>query len=64
MGILIRLLICIFFAGLTMYKYIDKLNELTELRLSIPILTKEVRDIQERNVELQYAIERFESPPI
>lgn len=58
----IRLLICIFAAGLTLYKYIDKLNELTELRLSIPLLSKEVKDIQERNLELEYAIEQFKSP--
>ncbi|CAF23036.1 hypothetical protein [Candidatus Protochlamydia amoebophila] len=62
MGLLIRLWICIFFAGLTLYKYIDKLNELTELRLSIPIVTKELKEVQEKNAELYYAIERFESP--
>lgn len=63
MGILCRLLVCIFIGGVFLYKYIDKLNELTELRLSIPLLSKEVRDIQEKNLELQFAIESFESPP-
>jgi hypothetical protein len=62
MGLLIRLLICISFAGLVLYKYIDKLNELTELRLSIPILVREVKEIHEQNLELQYAIDCFESP--
>ncbi len=62
MGLLIRLLLCISFAGLALYKYIDKLNELTELRLSIPVLTREVKEIHEKNLELQYAIEHFESP--
>jgi hypothetical protein len=62
MGVFIRLLICIAAVSLTLYKYIDKLNELTELRLSIPILSKEVKDIHEKNLELQYAIEQFESP--
>jgi hypothetical protein len=62
MGLLIRLLICILFVGLTLYKYIDKLNELTELRLSIPTISKELKEIQEKNLELHYAIERFESP--
>lgn len=62
MGLLVRLLICISFAGLVLYKYIDKLNDLTELRLSIPILAREVREIQEGNLELQYAIDSFESP--
>lgn len=62
MGLLVRLLICISFAGLVLYKYIDKLNELTELRLSIPILAREVKEIHEQNLELQYAIDCFESP--
>lgn len=62
MGIFIRLLICILAVGLTLYKYIDKWNELTEVRLSIPILAREVKDIQETNIELQYTIEKFESP--
>lgn len=62
MGFLIRLLMCILFAGLILYKYVDRLNELTELRLSIPAITKELREIEEKNVMLQYEIEKFESP--
>jgi hypothetical protein len=61
-GLLIRLFICIFCTGLVLYKYIDKINELTELKLSIPALAKEVREIKEKNSELQYEIEQFESP--
>lgn len=62
MGLFIRLLICISVAGLILYKYIDKLNGLTELRLSIPILAREVKEIHEKNLELQYSIDCFESP--
>lgn len=62
MGLLIRLLLCISIAGLALYKYIDKLNELTELRLSIPVLAREVKEIHEKNMEMHYAIEHFESP--
>lgn len=62
MGLFIRLLICISCVGLVLYKSIDKLNELTELRLSIPILKKEILEIREKNLELQYQIEQFESP--
>jgi len=58
----VRLLICLSFAGLLLYKYIDKLNGLTELRLSIPLLERELKDIQEENLERQYAIDCFESP--
>lgn len=61
-GNFIRAFVCLAGAGLLLYKYIDKLNELTELRLSIPALNKEIREIEERNLELQYEIERFESP--
>lgn len=60
--LLIRLFICIFFAGLMLYKYIDKLNALTELRLSVPALAKEVKEIHEKNLELQYEIEQFDNP--
>lgn len=59
---LIRLFICILAAGLTLFAYIEKQNELTELRLAIPQLTKEVAALREDNVRLKYEIERFESP--
>lgn len=62
MALFIRLFICISFAGLALYMYIDKLNELTEMRLSIPVLMKEVKQLHEKNLELQYAIDCFESP--
>lgn len=62
MGLFIRFMICISFAGLVLYKYIDKLNELTGLRLSNPVLAREVKEIKEKNLELQYAIDTFESP--
>ncbi|MBA3722279.1 MAG: hypothetical protein H0W88_07750 [Parachlamydiaceae bacterium] len=62
MNLFVRLFICIFFAGFVLYKYIDNLNELTELKLSIPAIAKEVKEINEKNLELQYEIEQFESP--
>lgn len=58
----IQIFICIITAGLSLYLYIDKQNELTQLRLSIPALTKEVKRINEENIRLQYEIEQFESP--
>src|SRR5262245_8536307 len=61
-GLSIRILICIFATGLTLYAYVDKQNDLTELRLVIPQLAKEVKNIQEENISLQYEIDRFESP--
>lgn len=45
-----------------MYAYIDRQNDLTELRLQFPQLAKEVKGIQEENNRLYYEIDRFESP--
>jgi len=59
-----RLFVCIFIAGFTLYKYIDKLNDLTELRLSIPLLAKEVKELHEKNQALRFLVDSFESPQI
>lgn len=61
-AISIRLLICIMAVAFTLSMIIDRQNELTELRLKIPVLVKEVRAIEARNTAYQYEIERFESP--
>jgi uncharacterized protein YlxW (UPF0749 family) len=58
----IRLMICIIAAGVFLYAYIEKQNELTELRLALPVLSKEIKRIQEENTRLKYEIEQFESP--
>lgn len=62
MGTILRLFICVGIAGIALFSYIDKLNELTELRLAIPALAKEVKLLEEDNDRLTYEIERFESP--
>ncbi|MBA3816446.1 MAG: hypothetical protein H0X29_08000 [Parachlamydiaceae bacterium] len=58
----LRFFVCIFVAGIALFAYIDKQNELTELRLALPALAKNVRSIQEENTRLKYEIESFESP--
>lgn len=60
--LVVRLFICILFACASLYVYIDKQNELVELRLAIPALMQEVKAAQEENTRLQYEIDRFESP--
>jgi hypothetical protein len=57
-----QIFLCIAAAGWGLYAYIDKLNDLTQLRLTIPVLMREVKSIHEENARLQYEIERFESP--
>jgi hypothetical protein len=58
----IRIFFCILLVGITLYAYIAKQNEMTELRLAIPVLTREVKSIQEENNRLRYEIDHFESP--
>lgn len=57
-----RVLVCILAAGVTILAYIEKQNELTELRVAIPSIEKEVKELQEENIRLKYAVDRFESP--
>ena len=59
---LIRILLCIAVASLTLYTQIDTINDLTALRIAIPILEREVKALHRENERLQYEIDRFESP--
>ena len=61
-GFLLRLFTCIFFLAVFLYSYVEKENQLTELRLDIPKLQKELRAIEEGNVNYLYVIKEFESP--
>jgi cell division protein FtsL len=61
-GTLIRCILCIAILSIFLYCYIDKQNDLTELRLEIPTLAKEVKALCEENSRLRYEVERFENP--
>lgn len=54
--------ICIASLWITVLALIEKQNDLTELRLAIPSLAKELKNIEEENIALSYEIERFKSP--
>lgn len=60
--LVLRILICIIAAGVTILAYIEKQNELTELRVAIPSIAKEVKVLQEENIRLKYEVDQFESP--
>lgn len=59
---LLKIFICFLAASLCIYVYMNKLNKMTEIRLKIPPLKRELKEIKEENMRLQYEIERFESP--
>jgi cell division protein FtsB len=59
---MVQIFSAILIASLTLYFYIEKQNDLTELRMEIPALQKELKRIEENNIRLQYEIDQFESP--
>lgn len=61
-GIFIRVLICIGAIGCFLYAYISKQNSITELRLQIPMVAKELEGILQENTRLQFEIDQFENP--
>ena len=61
-SLMLRVLICIFFFGFSLYSYVDKQNELTELKLRLPRIAKEIKAIRQENTRLAFEIESFENP--
>jgi hypothetical protein len=58
----IQCLLCIFSLGIFLYIYIDKTNEVTQLKLALPQIAKEIKRLHEENNRLLYEIQQFESP--
>ncbi len=61
-GIFVRIITCIIFLCLLVYSYIDKQNDVTERRLEIPTISREIRELEGATSKLHYEVERFESP--
>ncbi len=62
MEFLVRLFCCIFILGISLFAYVSKHNVLTEKRILVPKLAKELQKQEEENVRIQFAIEKFENP--
>ena len=61
-ALIIKVLICALSFGGVLYAYIYKQNDLTKLRIEVPLVSKEVRALEEENSRLLFEIERFENP--
>jgi len=61
-GLLARLLICIATLGLFLFAYLNQAVAITQVRLQIPHLAKDVNMLIEELRQLRYEIERFENP--
>ncbi len=61
-GFTVQVALCLLMLGACLFSYLEKQNELTELRIYVPKLVKEIQLKQEVNVGLKYQIQKFESP--
>ncbi|MBT3394166.1 MAG: hypothetical protein HN411_03540 [Waddliaceae bacterium] len=57
-----RIFFCIAFSFFMVFLYLDSQNDIMELRLSIPVVTRSINETRSKNKRLEYEIERFESP--
>ena len=58
----IQLLVCVVIVGVALLAYVERQNELTKMRMQVPLLTKKLQAIVEENTRLQFEIEKFENP--
>jgi len=61
-GLLLRLGICLGVLGACLYSYLDTQNELTQLKIHLPDVEKEIKILREENRRLAYEIDQFENP--
>jgi len=62
--LLLRLLLCIFVSAFLLYSYIDRQNDITEMKFFIPKLAEEVRALSEENATLLLEVEQIENPKV
>ncbi len=58
----IKMFICLFSMGGCLYAYLEEQNEVTKLRMEIPKLGQDLKEISEENMRLRFEIESFENP--
>jgi len=61
-GFILRILLCVLAVAYFQYLYLQKQNQITKLRLEIPKITGELKQIKEENTRLQFEIDQFENP--
>ena len=59
---MVKILLCVAAVSLTLYGMVYQQNRITQMRLHIPAVAKQLKILQEENTRLQYEIDRFESP--
>ena len=62
LGLVARIFLCLFLVVFLLYRYIDGQNQVMELRLQVPALTREIRELKARKTRLSFEVESFENP--
>lgn len=57
-----RLSICVALFGWCLFTYMDKQNEVTQLKMKLPEIEKRIGAIREETRRLRYEIDQFENP--
>lgn len=58
----VKFIFCFVAISLYLHSYLEAHNEVTKLRMELPKLTKQLRNIEEENLRFRYEIESFERP--
>ncbi|HEU64769.1 MAG TPA: hypothetical protein ENH96_05230 [Chlamydiae bacterium] len=61
-NIIFKILICLSTFGMCLFSYIEKQNELTSLKIEVPKIAKQVKNLDEEIRKIQYEVEMFENP--
>ncbi|MBM3184144.1 MAG: hypothetical protein FJZ64_02430 [Chlamydiae bacterium] len=61
-SLLLRFGSCLLISGACLYSYLETQNQLTELKIQIPKVDREIAKIREENQKLTYEIDKFLSP--
>ena len=62
MAFVARFFLSVLIVGGALYAYVHKHNRLIEMRICLPLLARELQAIEEENVRLKFAVEKFENP--
>lgn len=61
-GLISRIMVSLLVFSLCLFSYLNQQNAVTKKRMTIPLLAKELKMIEEENTRLQYQIDQFENP--
>jgi len=59
---LMKLGICVSVFGCCLFSYLEKQNEVTELKIQLPEMERKIALIREESRRLRYEIDQFENP--